>query len=403
MIPVRAANTNKVDSGMHVDLSCGRMRVWHIAQIAVNEGINCSAAWICRGNVRNSPLGTSITHNRQHHHNSDMSQLRKTLHPANTGLSPAGIVLLVILMQLILISTFLYLAEQKLISIEPAELVVLLVYSAVAVTVSLIVALMRMRWVQSENRVRQRLLDIIDAIPDPSSVRDMKGKYVMWNKAAESYHGIKAEHVVGKTPFDLFPKEVARNLLELDAECANANQPMLRRVVLPPLYGKGNRVAQIRSAPIQSASNSNASGNIRGVVTILHDATESEREATSLRQLSTQLKMALDTSGFGSWIWDLETDTVTYSSQYRALLRYTGKDFNKDFEFRSRIHPGDSDEVIAAAKRTIQHNVAFNEVYRLLCFDEQYRYFHASGEGATDDAGRRYFAGLLCPLDRVAD
>jgi PAS domain S-box-containing protein len=331
-----------------------------------------------------------------------MSQLRKTLHPIDTGLSPAGIVLLVILMQVILISAFYYLAERKLISFEPAELVVLLVYSVIAVAVSLIVALMRMRWMQSENRVRQRLLDIIDAIPDPSSVRDMKGKYVMWNKAAESYHGIKAEHVVGKTPFDLFPKEVARNLLELDAECANANQPMLRRVVLPPLYGKGQRVAQIRSAPIQSASDSNASGNIRGVVTILHDATESERETTSLRQLSAQLKMALDTSGFGSWTWDLKTNEQIYSPQYQALLRYEGKNFKDDFVFLDRVHPGDAEIVTSEAMRSIKENAAYDQVYRLRCFDEEYRYFHVSGQPVTDAQGKRQFAGLLCPLNRNA-
>lgn len=252
---------------------------------------------------------------------------------------------------------------------------------------------------QREDLVRQRLLDVIDAIPDPSAVRDMKGRYVSWNKAAESYHGIKAEHVLGKTPFEIFPRDIARKLLELDAQCSLSNKKVIQRVILPPLYGKGLRVVSIHVAPVLSSS----SEDVRGFVTILQDITEQERESSSLRHLSSQLKMALDTSGFGSWIWDLENNIVTYSSQYKALLRYEGENFKQDFDFLSRIHPGDSEMVVTAAKHTLKADTPFDQVYRLRCFDDVYRYFHASGESALDDKGRRYFSGLLCPLDRTAD
>lgn len=332
-----------------------------------------------------------------------MSQLRSSLRPARSLLSPAVLVLLVIALQVILLGGFYHLTAKSERTIAHSETVWLLANSGLAIALAIAIAIMRYRWIRREDRVRQRLLDVIDAIPDPSAVRDMKGKYIMWNKAAESYHGIKAQHVLGKTPFDLFPKEVARSILELDAECSLSNQTVLRRMVLPPLYGKGQRIANIRVAPVQSATDSETSSNMRGVVTILHDVTAAEREATTLRHMSTQLKMALDTSGFGSWIWDLESDSVTYSAQYQALLRYTGKSFSQDFEFLSRVHPGDSEIVIAAAKRTMKENDAFDQVYRLRCFDEEYRYFHASGEAAFDDKGRRFFAGLLCPLDRRAD
>ena len=224
----------------------------------------------------------------------------------------------------------------------------------------------------------------------------------MWNKAAEAYHGIKAQHVLGKTPFDLFPEAVAREILNLDAQCFKTEDISLRRLLLPPLYGKGARVANLRTAPVHSTTDTTPGNSVRGVVSILHDITESEREAASLKHTTMQLKMALDTSGFGSWIWDLDNDSVTYSKQYQALLKYKGKNFNQDFNFRSRIHPGDAQMVIAAAKKAIKENIAYDQVYRLRCFDEVDRVFHVSGEPATDDSGRRYFAGLLCPLDRSA-
>jgi PAS domain S-box-containing protein len=328
-----------------------------------------------------------------------MSQLRTSVRPTASFMSPVLIVLLVVLLQALLIGGFFYLGGQGQLVLESAELSLLIAYSAVAILMAIIVGIIRYRWIQREDRVRQRLIDVIEAIPDPSAVRDMKGRYISWNKAAESYHGIKAEHVLGKTPFEIFPREIARTLLELDAQCSLSNQKVIQRVTLPPLYGKGLRIVSIHVAPVQSSS----SKDVRGFVTILQDITEQEREASSLRHLSTQLKMALDTSGFGSWIWDLDNDIVTYSSQYKALLRYEGENFKQDFEFLSRIHPGDSEVVVAAAKNSLKTNAPFDQVYRLRCFDEVYRYFHASGESALDDKGRRYFAGLLCPLDRTAD
>jgi PAS domain S-box-containing protein len=328
-----------------------------------------------------------------------MSKLNTSLRTSSSVLSPLMVVLLVIMLQALLLGAYFYLADRNKLTVAPAELTLLLAYSAVAIGLAIVMGIMRQRWMQREDSVRQRLLGVIEAIPDPSAVRDVKGRYVMWNKAAEEYHGIKSQHVVGKTPFELFPPAVARSILELDAQCSQSGQTVVQRLVLPPLYGKGQRVAMIRVAPVRSVADT----SIRGVVTILHDVTEAEREASALRHLSTQLKMALDTSGFGSWIWDLEGEAVTYSAQYQALLRYKGDQFRQDFEFLSRVHPGDIEMVKAAAVRTIKQYEPFDQVYRLRCFDEVYRVFRASGESALDDKGRRYFAGLLCPLDRSAD
>jgi PAS domain S-box-containing protein len=328
-------------------------------------------------------------------HTNIMSKQRTHLSVKSNTFSPMLVVLLVALIQVALIGTYFYLAQQELLAIEPAELALLLAYSALAIGLAIAVGIFRLRWMRREETVRQRLLAVIEAVPDPSAVRDLKGRYVMWNKAAETYYGIKPDYVLGKTPFELFPKDVARSILELDAQCSMSGQMVVKRLELPPLYGHGHRVVMVRVAPVLSSGDQSA----RGVVTILHDVTASEAEAAALRQTSTQLKMALDTSGFGSWLWDLNTSEQIYSSQYYALLRYSGKNFKEDFVFLSRLHPDDHKSVTEAAKRSIREKIPFDQIYRLRCFDDEYRYFHASGESVTDEDGKRQFAGLLCPLD----
>jgi PAS domain S-box-containing protein len=328
-----------------------------------------------------------------------MNQPKNPLLTKNSALSPLVVVLLLIGIQALFFALYFYLGSQNKVRIESAELTLLLSFSAIASTMVVIVGVVRTRWMQRENSVRQRLIAVIEATPDPSAVRDVKGRYVMWNKAAEEYHGIQSQHVVGKTPFDLFPPDMATTLLELDAQCHASGSTVVKRLELPAIYGKSKRVAIMRVAPVRSATDA----SIRGVVTIVHDVTESEREAAALRHMSTQLKMALDRSGFGSWIVNIENNALVFSEQYQALVRYQGKQFNADFDFPARVHPDDHDRVMAAASLAIQKDVAFDEVFRLRCFDEQYRVFRSSGESALDASGKRYFAGLFCPQDRSAD
>jgi PAS domain S-box-containing protein len=252
---------------------------------------------------------------------------------------------------------------------------------------------------QSEERVRRRLLDVINALPDPSALRDANGRYVLWNRASEDYHGIKAKHVVGKTPFDIFPPAVAESILMLDVEVMRSGHPVVQRLELPPLYGKSGRVAMIHVGPVSRLDDP---AHQRGAVTILHDVTQVERDATDLRNANIQLRMVLAASGFGSWTWDLHDNSILYSREYEALLHYKGNSFQKDYDFASRLHPSDRDHVLQAGAHSIRDDIPFNQVYRLQCFDGEYRSFHASGEPMQDRSGRRYFTGLLCPLDKIA-
>jgi PAS domain S-box-containing protein len=329
-----------------------------------------------------------------------MARLPPSLTASRAGLRPWHYVAAAVVLQALVIVWF-YGAIKGVFatSLPHDDIDLIVVLGSGLITISLVSAL---AWQQhkrfsSEDRVRQRLLDVIDALPDPAAVRDIQGRYVLWNKAAESYHGIAAKFVVGKAPHELFPPETAKSILALDKQAMSQDEVVIQRLSLPPLYGKGKRTALLRCAPIHSLGKP---GTMRGAVTILHDVTAEEEEAIALRYTAAQLKMALDTSGFGSWTWDLEHDVVSYSEQYEKLMRYEGKEFKKDFDFQERLHPGDSESVKLTARASIKENKPYSQVYRLLCFDGEYRAFHASGEPTIDQHGRRVFAGLLCPLDR---
>jgi PAS domain S-box-containing protein len=325
-----------------------------------------------------------------------MQPLRKSLMPSSSDKSAGLIVGIVILLQLLLLTGYYYGEAQQQFNLHSPTWVLLLAYSAAMTLVALWAAWLRARWLKHESLVRQRLLDVIDAIPDPAAVRDVRGRYVMWNKAAEAYHGIKLGYVFQKTPLDLFPESLARIYMDLDAQAMETGQPVARRQEIPPIYGKGKRIAMLHIAPISS----NAEPGARGTVSILHDITESETESAQLKHLSMQLKIALDTSGFGGWIWDLDQDVLSCSEQFQRLLHYSGDNFRRDFVFRERLHPEDRERVLEAVRRSIQTPSRFEDAYRLLAFDGKYYAFRASGQFTQDTQGKKYFAGLLVPASK---
>jgi PAS domain S-box-containing protein len=322
-----------------------------------------------------------------------MKTLRRTLQPSASDASPLAILLIAMALQALLLAGYFFGVTSQSFDSKSRAWQWLMAHSGLVFIVAIFAAAWRARWIRREGRVRQRLLDVIEAIPDPAMVRDLRGRYVMWNPAAEQFHGFKASHAFLKTPFELFPEPVAKLILDLEAQALTAERSVVQRCEFPPLYGKGRRVVMMHTAPVASGLQSDA----RGTITILHDVTDAEREANALRHLSTQLKLALDTSGFGSWIWDLDSDVLTCSEQFQALLHYKGEYFRKDFVFRERLHPEDQERVLAAVKRSIQLEIPFNEPYRLLSFKGDYVSFSGSGQCAKDSQGKNYFAGLLVP------
>lgn len=276
------------------------------------------------------------------------------------------------------------------------EVAGLLLSGAVVAAMAWALARLNRRVLEGEAVVRQRLYEVIDCLPDAAAVRDTEGRYALWNHAAEAYYGIRGEHVIGKTPLDLFPEELARNLAEADRQAVAGRQPVAQKVRLPAIYGRQRRTGLLRVAPIMAAD---GSGELRGVVSILTDITEAEAQSDTLAREQARLTLAVQACGAGLWDWDLGQDKVAYSAGFEALLRYPGQRFRHDYRYRERLHPEDRDATLAAVHRSIDENRPFVREYRLLCFDGRYRRFIGRGQPLTDAWGQRRFIGLLTPVE----
>jgi PAS domain S-box-containing protein len=74
------------------------------------------------------------------------------------------------------------------------------------------------------------LKDLMDFIPDVIYFKDKQGRLIMVNKAHAKGLGLTPEEVVGKTDFDIFPKERAKKMWEDDSVVLTAGKPIIDKI-----------------------------------------------------------------------------------------------------------------------------------------------------------------------------
>lgn len=77
-------------------------------------------------------------------------------------------------------------------------------------------------------RAREFLDSIIENIPIAVLAKEAKdSRYVLLNRACEDFYGMPREEMLGKTPDQIFPKEVARLINEVDRRVVDNGRPIV--------------------------------------------------------------------------------------------------------------------------------------------------------------------------------
>lgn len=148
-----------------------------------------------------------------------------------------------------------------------------------------------------------------------------------------------------------------------------------------------------------------------------------DRVAERTRELSeseARWQFALDGAGDGVWDWDLVSNKVYYSRQWKAIQGYAEDEIGDSLsEFSSRIHPDDKDSVFEQLERYWRGEAEqFRPEFRFRHKDGSYTYImgrgivtHWSAEGKplrmigthTDLTDRRLLEEALCNSSRTAE
>lgn len=129
------------------------------------------------------------------------------------------------------------------------------------------------------------LQTLIDTIPNPIFYKNTTGHFLGCNKAFERRLGLTKENIVGKTSYELFPKEYADKYHEMDLTSFRHPGEQVFETTL--LYADG----KIYDVIIYKGTFSNADGTLAGLVGVTVDVTERKRAEEALRKAHDELEM----------------------------------------------------------------------------------------------------------------
>ena len=235
---------------------------------------------------------------------------------------------------------------------------------------------------------REQLQALADNLPEFISMKDPDERFIFVNKQFEEWVCQSRDDVIGKTVFDIYSDDEAKEFHALDRQVIDGREVLSEEIDLT--YPDGTTRAIIRTRfPVISSK-----GELLGLGTVNHDITERRRKEEALRESEERYALAMKGSNEGLWDWDLRRDEA-YVSPYIAALFGLGTQALKTTTaaVRRRIHPDDVEAVTNAWRAHFDGKTEFYASdYRVRGCDNGYRWVHSRGLCLRDENGTPYRA-----------
>jgi hypothetical protein len=151
-------------------------------------------------------------------------------------------------------------------------------------------------------RLKQRLSDVIDFLPDATLVIEKDGRVITWNRAMEELTGVKAENMIGKgdyeyaLPFYGLRRPILADLVLEPHSEVEKKYPSLERQgmaliseIFIPTFGPKGSFIWAKATPLYDSK-----ANIVGAIESIRDITHIRRTEETLERSKSELRIASD-------------------------------------------------------------------------------------------------------------
>lgn len=151
-----------------------------------------------------------------------------------------------------------------------------------------------------------------DTIPSPIFWKDAEGRYLGCNKAFEAYIGIRREDLIGKSVFDIAPRELAVIYAAADQALFDSRGTQTYEAAVR--YADGSR----KNVVFNKAAFEKEGGGLGGLVGVILDITELKHAEQALRLSATVFESSTD----GIVITDAKTRILKVNRAFSTITGY---------------------------------------------------------------------------------
>ena len=254
--------------------------------------------------------------------------------------------------------------------------------------------LTRSQALENANRMLDEELNHLRSLFEqaPGFMAVVRGPDFVFELANEAYCKLMGRHdLIGKPFREVFPGPEADRYIEIMDHVLHTGEAFVGRdlklavkrgATLAPTEIYFDLVVQPVMAP---------DGSVRSLFVQGQDITAQKRALDDLRISNERLKLAIEGTGDGMWDWDLQTGEVIYSKRWKEILGYAEEEVGTSpDEWRTRLHPDDAAEALAALRECMEgRSESLHSERRMRCKDGRWKWTLSRGiVVARDENGR---------------
>ena len=230
----------------------------------------------------------------------------------------------------------------------------------------------------------RRLQAIIETEPECVKLLEPNGTLLQMNPAGlRMIEADSLDQIVGLTLLDLVLPKYRAAFSELTKHVLKGGTESLE-FEIQGLRGT-RRWLETHAAPYRDAA-----GQITSMLGVTRDITERKRAEEALRESEGRLQLLVQASNVGLWDWNLITNELFFSPEWKRQLGYSDNELPNRFEeWEQRVHPEDLAGTLAAVSdfRAGQRD-NYEVEFRMRHKDGSWRWILTRADLRHDAAGR---------------